>query len=213
MEKKIKSSLVFLILLELVFLAGAGFLCFQNKKLQSQILEKEQAARNWQLKLLSFDKIKDEYEKIEGDSNKIGERFTNKEEAVVFIQEMEQAAEQSGIVLEIELYTPKKTTKTKKTTTKKTTEDSGDKDSSKNESESSAKTEEKEEEGAVAFQLKTQGTFSDLMKFLVKLENLSRYTRVENVTLITETERERVDGATEAVERKILNGEIIITAL
>ncbi|MBU2025868.1 hypothetical protein KJ912_03985 [Patescibacteria group bacterium] len=189
MNGKIKKVITWLLILEVVFLGLAAPLFYMDYSLLGQALEKEEKSHNWALKLESYDKVKDEFAKLGGGGNKVKARFTGKDQAVDFISRVEQAGADLGTQFTLEAYEGKVDPKSSK----------------------SKKTEEKEiKDDELAFILKTQGSFSDFVKFLIRLENLDKYATIKRISL--EKERIRVIGEAGAKEKDILSGEIIIAA-
>ncbi|MEA3273537.1 MAG: hypothetical protein U9Q72_03010 [Patescibacteria group bacterium] len=186
MNRKLKMNLVVFLLLEIVFFAVGAWFFGKNEQLLREIIKEKKTSRNLELKILGYDKIESEYAKLAEEEEVIW-RFASKDSPVSFIKEIEKAAIESETDLEIEIYKPTISSKKDK-----------------------EKQEKQEKEGTVplAFVLNTKGAFNSFVKFLVKLENLSKYASLKSINL----EKQTVKANKDAPAEEYLAGEIIIFA-
>ena len=190
MDQKIKTRLILLVLIEIVFLGGASWLLFQDGEFSKKVLEEKKNIHDIELKLANYEKVENEYLKLGGKGETLAQRFTAKDDAVYFIRDIEQAAGEVGLSLEISIYKEPASAKKK---TKEQLE------------------QEAAREGELVLLLETEGSFANFMKFLIKVENLKKYIEVRKIDLVKETIKESVPGS-EATSRDVLRQKVIVSA-
>jgi len=169
-KRKIKTLWLIFAAAEILLLALGGFLVKENERIMTNVVESARKIHDLKLKVLSYDKIKRESDELGDAGDKLEKRFTDEESAVEFIKKIEVAAEESNVKIHISLFEVKISAKSKK-----------DKEKLK------AK---KDEDKPLSFMIETESDFSSLSKFLVRLENLSKYDEISKVDIMHVSEKQ-----------------------
>jgi hypothetical protein len=189
MNKKIlrKKLTVFLIMQLLFFVIILSYF-WRSRSLFDHIIEIRRRIYELDIKTSQYDQIVKEYEGVGDKGDKLRQRFTYMENTVSLVEEIEKAAVLSGVSLSIETQQQIIDKKTKK-------ED------------------ETKDEIDLIFTLNTESDFNSFIQFLIKLENLNKFNRIDTVDIMTrkmKINEEEIEA--EDTYGKIIVGKIIFVA-
>lgn len=185
--------------LELALIGVAAWIFMENDKTVVENVAHARSVRDLELKLISYDKIRKENDELGNQGDRLAAHFTREDTVVEFLRSVETAATESGVSLTISLYDIKPAATSKKEKEKQ-------------------KKEDKNAEKPLVFLLETKSSFSAFSTFLIKLENLSKYTDVKKVDVAHETVKEQVKRTTGegeeqvTVTKEFAHGKIVIIA-
>lgn len=198
MEQKLVSrnkGLFFLLILGTLLVGVMGWFFYEDFLLRENLVNKEENLHNLELKLAFYDKVKQNYDQLMKKGEPILQHFTDQNDPVEFIQAIEKAGNDAGVTLKISEEKELSQAKAVKAT-------------NLSETGTSAPVEPKE----LSFSVEAEGSFTGLVDFIMKLENLPKYSYVKRVDLV-KVERASQEETGELTKTPLVKVEKVLRAI